>query len=116
MSEHAGDAGLGVVGAEYLAQVQVAEDVQPVVDGDGDRVALPGQRAAVVHGGAAGAVGEAAAVQPDHHRPRLAVEAGRPDVEEQAVLRGGRLVRRRRIAGRGARSPGARPDWMAGAP
>ena len=67
--------------------MQVAKDVQPVVDGDDDHVAAPGQVGAVVHCLRAGALCEAAPVKPDHDRASTTVfDAGSPHVEHQAVL------------------------------
>ena len=97
--QHAGLAGGGM--AAQFTQMQIAEDVQAMVDGHRHHVAAPGQIAAVVHGRAAGAVGKAAAVQPDHDRP-LAAQALGPDIDEQAVLVGAGLAGRGRVGVRAA--------------
>ena len=84
--EHTGIAGLGEALAARLRQIEMAEDVQAMVDRhDHDIVALrePG---AVVARRVGRAVRERAAMQPDHHRAPRVVEAGRPDMQRQAIL------------------------------
>ena len=73
-------------GSVEVGQVQEPEHAEPVVDRDDDGVAPPGEVGAVVPGHAAGAGGEAAAVDPHQHRAGSAVGGRREHVEEQAVL------------------------------
>ena len=83
--EQAGIARLG----EALAvrrQVEMAEDVEPVIDRDDHDVVAPREVHAVVARRVGRAVGEGAAMQPDQDRALAVVEAGRPDMQRQAVL------------------------------
>ncbi len=57
-----------------------------MIDRHNDHVALSRQGGTVVHRRAARAVGEAAAVKPDHDRTGAGVHAGRPEIQEQSVL------------------------------
>ncbi len=85
--EHPGIAGMRVALAADIGEVQKAEDVEAMVDADHDDIAAPRQVGAVGHRAVARAVGEGAAMQPDHDRPLRAVaDAGRPDVQRQAIL------------------------------
>src|SRR5215204_3252827 len=83
--------------ARFLRQLGVREEperAEPVVEGDDDR-ALRGEILAVVPLQAAGAAGEPAAVDPQHHRTPIALTIGAgPDVEREAVLAGRWLPRR----------------------
>ena len=84
--EHAGIAGLGEALAARLRQIEMAEDVQAMVDRhDHDIVALRQPRAVVARR-VGRAVRERAAMQPDHHRAPRVVETGRPDMQRQAIL------------------------------
>jgi len=68
-----------------VVEEQEAVDAQPVVDADQhDAVACKGR--AVVAWNGAGAVGEGAAVDPDHHGQSGRRRVGRPDVEVEALL------------------------------
>ena len=69
-----------------FAQVDEAERPEPVVDRHHHCVAAPRKGGAVVDRRAAGAAGEAAAVDPHQHGPLAIVEAGGPHVEIEAVL------------------------------
>ena len=84
--EQAGIAGLGEALAAEVRQIEVAEDIQPMIDGHDHDVVAPGEIGAVVARRVGRAVGEGAAVQPDHDRTLRRVEGGRPDVQRQAVL------------------------------
>src|SRR5262245_6925715 len=66
-----------------------AERAQPIVDRHHHHVAALGEGLAVVEHGRARTDHEAAAVDPDQHRPAGAVEPGAEDVEREAVLAGG---------------------------
>ena len=60
---------------------------EPMVDADDDDVAGPRQVRAVVAERRSGAVGVAAAVDPHHHGTlAVVVDAGREDVQHQAIL------------------------------
>ena len=73
----------------------MAEQVKAVVDGDHHHVAALAQAGPLIGGAGAGSRREAAAVEPQHHRPLLPVlQAWGPDVEEQTVLAHRRLARR----------------------
>src|SRR5262249_34463007 len=66
---------------------QKAENVETVIDADDDGIAATGKIGAVGYGAVARAIGEGAAMQPDHDRPPGVVgETRRPDVQAQAVL------------------------------
>ena len=69
-----------------LVQVEESQPAEPIVDGDHHHVAAPGQNLAVIDRRTAGAARETPAVDPDHHRPLRVVEAGRPDVQLQAIF------------------------------
>ncbi len=91
--EHAGVAAVLVAGR---ADGQIAEHIEPVVEGDHHHIAFVAQVGPVIHRPGAGPVSKAAAMQPDHHRAFLPIRARGPDVEEQAILlRLQRLLRRR---------------------
>ena len=83
---HAVVAAVRVVAVGERLVVEVAQRAEAVVDRDQHDVAAPGEVLAVVDRRRAGAAGEAAAVDPDHHRARRVVDAGRPDVEREAVF------------------------------
>ena len=72
--------------AAELGQIQVAEGVEPMVDGDDDAVVLAGEVRAVVPPPRARAHAEPAAVDAEQHRARPVVGRRRPDVEDEAVL------------------------------
>ena len=88
---HAVVAAVGVIAVGEGLVVEVAQRAEAVVDRDQHDVAAAGEVLAVVDRRRAGAAGEAAAVDPDHHRARRVVEAGRPDVEREAVFVDGLL-------------------------
>src|SRR3546814_14477154 len=78
---------MGEALAADVGEVQVAEDVEAVVDRDDDHVLARGEVGAVEARPVGRAVGEGAAVQPDHHRPLHAVvQTRRPDMRRQAIL------------------------------
>ena len=90
-----------------LAEIQVAERVEPVVDGDHDDIAAAAQVHAVVEGVRTGAVVVAAAVDVEQDGTLAAVAQGRRiDVEEQAVLADGLSVGIAALGGRGAETGG----------
>ncbi len=73
--------------AEDPAEVQVAENVEAMIDAHADHVVIARQVLAGVAGRAAAALVVAAAVEPDHDRALAAVaEAARPHVQVEAVL------------------------------
>ena len=83
--EHAGVARVRVFFAD-LAEIEVAKDVEPVINADDDDILLAREIRAVVGRRAVGAAGVTPAVQPDHHGPPAVIRAGRPDVEDQTVF------------------------------
>ena len=86
--EHAHVGGVGVL-RTVVGEVEVAENVEAMVDADHDHVAAVGQAFAVVGWQLlSGAGGVAAAVQPEHDRTLAVVEGGRPDVDAEAILAG----------------------------
>ena len=92
--EHAGVAGGRVALAEQIAEMQIAERAESMVDGDQHDVAATAQVDAVVDQARARSGGEAAAVEPHQDRPLAAIDRRRPHVEEEAVLaRVGRRLR-----------------------
>jgi len=85
--EQAGHARAGKVLATQVGQVQVAEGVQPVIEGDDHHVAPPAEGGAVVPAFRTGAGHESPTVEPHHDRTAGAVaQSGSPDVQDQAVL------------------------------
>src|SRR4030095_12930569 len=85
--ECAGIAGLAQRFAAEVGQVQMAHDVQALVDRHHYHVVTRGKIGAVQPGHVGGTVAEPAAVVPDHDRALPAViQAARPDVERQAIL------------------------------
>ena len=92
--EHAGIAGMGIALAAKMGEVQMAEDVEAVVDGDHDDIAAPRQVGAVGDRAVRRAEVKRAAMQPHHDRPLGAVpQAATPDVQGQAILRFRRRIR-----------------------
>jgi hypothetical protein len=83
--ERAGIARPGETLAADVVEMQVATDVEPVVDADHHDIAAPREVGAVGDRAVAGAIGKGTAVQPHHHRP-FSCETWRPDIEAQAVL------------------------------
>src|SRR4029079_3038310 len=69
-----------------VGQVQVAENVQPVIDRHDDDVLFSREVRAVVQKIVAGAGREAAAVHPYHDGPALLVERRREYVDREAIL------------------------------
>ena len=67
-------------------EIEVAEDIEPVVDRDDDDIIAPREAAAVIPGRVGRPVGEGAAMQPDHDGTLRRVEARGPDVQRQAIL------------------------------
>lgn len=82
------DVGRALIFFAKAREVEVPDEVQPVVHRDDDHIAPAGEVCAVVDLlDRRGPRGEAAAVQPDHHRALPAiVDAGRPDVEVLAIV------------------------------
>ena len=94
-----------------------AERAEAVVEGDDDRT-LGGEVLAVIPGHAAGAAGEAAAVDPDHDRPLVAgaLRAG-PDIAyRQSSLRAGSRGGAARLAPARVRRHGAAASGTARRP
>ena len=83
---HAVVAALRIVAVGQGLVVEIAECSETVVDRDHHNVASSGQVLSVVDRRRAGAAGEAAAVDPEHDRTVAVVEAGRPDIEGQAIF------------------------------
>lgn len=75
-----------VVGLPVLAEGQVTERSDAVVEGDDDQVAVAREGLAGVDGQRPGARDEATAVDPDQHGPLGVVDRRGPHVERQAVL------------------------------
>ncbi len=85
--EHARVARRGVLLAGDVAQMQVAEDVEPVIDCHHNDIATVAIVDTVVRARGAGTRGESAAVQPDHDGAFAAVVySGCPHVQHEAVL------------------------------
>jgi len=85
--QHPDIAGVGVLRAADSRQVQIAEDVEPVIDRHDHDVVACGQIGAVINRKAARAGGKAAAMQPEHHRAFVSgAEARGPDVQVQTIL------------------------------
>ena len=84
--EHPGIAGLGEALAARLRQIEMAEDVQAMVDGYDHDIVASCEPRAVIAWRVGRAVRERAAMQPDHHRAPCIVQSGRPDMQRQAVL------------------------------
>jgi hypothetical protein len=85
--EHADVARRGIFLSTDLSEVQIAEDVQAMVDRDDHHVAATRERGSVDPRPGAALLGESATVDPEHHRALApVVDAWRPDVEDQAVL------------------------------
>src|SRR5581483_11594877 len=75
--------------AADFGEIEKTKRIEAVIDGDRHDVVLVRHVAAVVHGVAAVAAGESAAMQPNHDRALMVVQAVGPDVEVQAVLTDG---------------------------
>ena len=72
--------------AGQLVQMEEAQRPDAIVDGDDHAVAALGERGAIVDGRTPRAADEGAAVNPHQHRALAGIDAGREDVELQAVL------------------------------
>src|SRR4029077_9706088 len=93
------------------AEIEISKNVEPVIHGNYDDVARASEVVAVERMRRAGASGEAAAVQPYHHRPLaahgrsehvhhetiLAFKCGRAMTHDQRVGRAAKLRRGRTI-------------------
>src|SRR5690606_32521230 len=79
--------GFGVVRAEQVGEIEVAEGTQSMIDGDMNDVAFANKVASVGYQSHAATEGEAAAVQPHHHRTCTVVECGCRHLECETVLR-----------------------------
>ena len=85
--EHPGVTRLRVLLSAEFGEIQVAKHAEPVIDRDHDHVVLPRKFGSVVADERARPRGISASVQPHHHRPlRRASAAGRPKIQDQAVL------------------------------
>ena len=83
---HADVDGIGISGAGDFGEVEEAEDIEAVVDGDLDDIMLAGHLGAFMGGEfIGGAEGEAAAVEIDHDGA-FAGEAGGPEVDLEHVF------------------------------
>lgn len=69
-----------------VAQEEIAEGAETVIDRDDHDVAARGEWPAVVEGLVAGPVRETAAVNPEEHRAAGAIRGGAKDVQVEAVL------------------------------
>ena len=83
---HSVVAAVCVVAVGQRRIVEVAERAEPIVDRDDHDIAATAEMLTVVDRRGAGAGGESAAVDPDHHGALCVVDAGGPDVEREAVL------------------------------
>jgi hypothetical protein len=104
-----------------VVEEQESVDAQPVVDGD-QHHAVPCEGRAVVARNGAGAVGEGAAVDPDHHGQPGRRRVRRPDVQVETFLARDRGLREDGVEGREVgwlryrgteleRVPGPLPGW-----
>ena len=84
--EHAFVAARRNLSIGYVGEADESKWSKSIVNRDDYHVAAAREDRAVVESLRAGADGEAAAMNPDHHRSALAVERGRPDVEREAIL------------------------------
>ena len=85
--ERAGIARVGELGTTDLGQMQMPEDIEPLIDAHDDDIVALGQIGSVEPGHVRGAVGKGAAVVPDHNGTFGPVaQTARPDVQGQAVL------------------------------
>ncbi len=88
----------GLIGLLEHRMGEKAEQAQSVVDGDHHHAALARQPPPSVHASRARPGHERPAVDPDHDRSVAPIHSGGPDVEAQAVLRGGlRLTAHERL-------------------
>src|SRR5262249_24556187 len=74
--------------AADLGEIEVAEDIQAMVDRHDDQIAARGQPRTVIEPFGSGAGVEPAAVKPDHYRTALGVSCRCPHVEDETVLAG----------------------------
>src|SRR5262249_56502523 len=87
--------GVGESGAADLSQIEIAQRVQPMIDGHCDDILTQRQSRAVVADRTPRALIETAAVEPDHHGTLAPViDAACPDVEIETVFAGVASVRR----------------------
>ena len=78
--------GFGILSAQG-GQVQIAQDVEAVIDRDHHDVSLPGQRRPFLGRQEDGGSGRITpAMEPDEYRALPAVQARRPDIEHLAIL------------------------------
>ncbi len=76
----------GIVFPGDFRQVQKAEDIQAVIDGDNNCIAATGKREAVIHGFRTSPGVPTATVKPDQDRPLALVSNGRgPDIQYQTI-------------------------------
>ena len=98
--EGAGVAGVGKAFAREIGEMQMAEDVEPLVDRHHDHVVVCSKARPVEPRHVGGAERKGAAVVPDHDRTLAAVgKPARPQVQGEAILALGNRVARTRQAG-----------------
>ena len=98
-------AGIGVLLSEG-GHIKIAQDIQPVIDCDNHYIAVGCQCIALVGDlFNRGAVGVAAAMEPDHNRALAVIQPRCPDIQELAVfIRRPEAVGNKQLAGRGRAS------------
>jgi hypothetical protein len=118
--EHPGIARIGVLLTGNLAQIQVSEQIEAMVQRDDDDVAMAREVCAVVDDEAARRLRIAAAMEPYHDRTPSGAERGRPDVQTQAIFAGGltsvdcgnfRNQPRRSLVANAGQIPRSREPW-----
>ena len=65
------------VGSHRIAEIRVAEHIEPMIDGHDHDVVRVRETGAIENAAGAGAAGKSAAVQPDHHRAFASIASGR---------------------------------------
>src|SRR6185312_10531263 len=113
--QQARDAGAGELFPADVGEMQVAENVEPMINGNDYDVAPGCEGSAVVPGFRTSSRGVSPSVKPDHHGALRRVDSRSPDVEDEAVFtkrqhwkRADRALVGERLVGDGAR---LRADW-----
>lgn len=76
-----------------MSSMQEPENIEPVIDADDSDIAVPRQIAAIGDRAVCRTISKRAAMQPHHYGPLGAVpQAGRPEIQGQAILGFGRRV------------------------